>query len=169
MHLLSDSPFIARILGFCLDPRTILMKYYETGTMEDYFKRDQNVSLSLKLCFASDIAKGVEALHAVGISHNDLKPQNILLDITKDRLVCVITDFGISSVLNHDLLSVEAFVVANLRGVSLRYAPPEAIRRFRERQPSSSATVDVFKAGDIYSTGSIYCFLFTNVEPWSPR
>jgi serine/threonine protein kinase len=40
------------------------------------------------------LISGLHAIHAAGIIHGDLKPQNILLDIANDKLV--ICDFGVS-------------------------------------------------------------------------
>jgi serine/threonine protein kinase len=95
----------------------------------------------------------------------DLKPQNVLIDIVKDRPTCVLTDFGITRILSEELLSVHAFQVTDIRGVSLRYASPESIEIFRRKLTVKHAPA--FYAGiDMYSIGSIFFYLACNVHPW---
>ncbi|KAF6519766.1 hypothetical protein HZS61_016183 [Fusarium oxysporum f. sp. conglutinans] len=55
--------------------------------------KDQRMMFDL----LADVAEGVTMLHAMKIVHGDLKPDNILLFRTKDRLVAKLSDFGFCS------------------------------------------------------------------------
>ena len=57
-----------------------------------------NQIYSTRFDFMTDIARGVCYLHAQGIIHRDIKPENILLKNKEDRLICKVTDFGMSRV-----------------------------------------------------------------------
>jgi serine/threonine protein kinase len=66
------------------------------------------------------------------------------------KVNAVLTDFGISNVVDERVLKVKAFEVKHRRGLTVAYAAPEAIVRFRDKnriQPSPQ----VAKAGDVYS------------------
>jgi serine/threonine protein kinase len=72
-----------------------------TPQLRDLVKRSR-YPLSLKeqqvmFDLLTDIAEGVTMLHAMKIVHGDLKPDNILLFWTKDRLVAKLSDFGFCS------------------------------------------------------------------------
>ena len=57
--------------------------------------------------YIADILKGLMLLHSIGVVHNDLKPENLLLDSTKygddlhERPRIKIMDFGLSCVLSN--------------------------------------------------------------------
>ena len=87
----------------------------------------------------------------LGIVHQDIKAANVLLEEHPTKGVqAVITDFGISNVVDDTILTVKAFEVKNMRGLTVKYAPPEAIRRFRNKD-RSKVPPGVAKAGDVYS------------------
>ena len=77
---------------------------------------------------------GLAAIHAANISHNDLKPQNILVD--KSSGVAKITDFGSSRRLE------DVWVWTRRQGAEAYMAPEVALEDKRARDVS-----------DIYSIG----------------
>ncbi len=73
-------------------------------------------------------------LHSKGVCHLDLKPENILLDKDEKRKVyCVLTDFGISQIVNNNILKVKAFDIVPVKGMSVNYAAPERFLMYRQR------------------------------------
>lgn len=76
-------------------------------TLETYVEQmkytDQNLVIKTQLL--SDIASGLSALHALGVVHGDVKPENILLFEESDRLVAKISDFGFCIAGDDDLKS----------------------------------------------------------------
>jgi serine/threonine protein kinase len=105
-------------------------------------------------------------MHKVQLAHCDLKPDNILID--EDRpghFKCVITDFGICHVLSESIIDAKSFNHINVRGVSVRYAAPEAFERFRRRTITS--TPDEIKSGDVFSIGMILYEMLNRKSPWN--
>lgn len=102
----------------------------------------------------------MECLHQCEIAHNDIKTDNVLLvSKSPSMLSPVITDFGISRVLNTDQLLVGAFKTSRVNGFSLQFASPESIGRMRNGLMESDATV--WKRGDVYSSGMLIKELVT--------
>lgn len=76
-----------------------IQEYIEHGSLEDYKKQTLNQD-ELKQVLV-EIARMLHSIHAQNIIHRDLKPDNILIR-HKEPLELVMTDFGISSVLDSE-------------------------------------------------------------------
>eukprot|EP00158_Paraphelidium_tribonemae_P008212 Partr_v1_DN28507_c0_g1_i3_m73823 len=117
MQLLESHPNIVKILGFTYSPPSIAMKLYRHGDLQHFLmKRENAKSKRLLHGFLHDIARGISIIHRRGLVHCDLKLQNILLDRIGNRMVCVITDFGITNIVANSSLLVQEFNVTNLKG-----------------------------------------------------
>jgi tetratricopeptide (TPR) repeat protein len=90
--------------------------------------------LSERVADARALCAGLAAIHAVGITHRDVTPQNVLR-MADGRLV--LTDFG---------LAIEHDDQTTVHGGTPAYLPPEAARGGRSDQRS-----DVFQLGMIIS------------------
>lgn len=90
-----DHPNVTRFYDCIRDGNfvTIVSEYIEGGTLEDY-KNKNELHIPTAIILLTQVAAGLQAIHAAGIIHRDLKPQNIL--IGKDK-IARITDFGIVS------------------------------------------------------------------------
>ena len=96
------------------------------------------------------VVAGVEYLHSLGMSHGDIKPQNIL--VSGDQVK--ITDFGSS------IRPEEMYARTRDNGGTILYSAPEVVgskRRGRSREA-------VF-AADIYSLGVLLYHLVTSQLP----
>ena len=93
---------------------------------------------------------GVQYLHELGMSHGDIKPQNVLVSGDQAK----VTDFG-SSILPEDM-----YTRTRENGGTILYSAPEIVgttRRGRSRE-------EIFQA-DIYSLGVLLYHLVTSCLP----
>jgi serine/threonine protein kinase len=162
LEFMKDSPFIVKLVGYCRDPLCIILKFYREGSLERWYKRQKRRN-HVKLNILNDISKGILELHERQVSHSDLKPLNVLVEELKDRVHFVLTDFGISKILTKEYLASLSFKTNKMQGISLLYAAPDAVVRFREKIPGS-ATEE--KAADVFSLGMITYFVLLKRNPW---
>lgn len=123
----------------------LILEYCSGGTLNDEIKRYGNLSPEKFHSVASSLTRAIGYLHGLGISHQDIKPQNILFD-TMGRPK--ISDFGISvrTILNERIQSL---------GFSPKYSAPEQ-QKCLFHCP--------FKA-DIWSLGLTFFFMVSGIEP----
>lgn len=128
----------------CNDQRVgMIFDYYNAGTLKDspLLGRKETVSI------AKDILLGLSSLHRIGILHNDLKADNILLNRneTTTRIEAYITDFGISCDLSdpqyRHAITINRFV-----------ASPELKKMYIETRDWSALT----DKSDMYSLGLLF-------------
>ena len=100
------------------------------------------------------------------IAHCDIKSDNILLRRGVKRLVIVLTDFGISRILQGKRLIVAGFQNFQVDGASYRYASPEALKRLKTGEDHEP---HIMKAGDIYGWSMITFEMITALPPWTNK
>src|SRR6185312_9573788 len=71
--------------------RFIVMPYYRGGTLADRIRAEGRLALVETVDLAAQLAQGLDALHACGIVHRDVKPSNVLLE---GNGVAALADFG---------------------------------------------------------------------------
>ena len=126
----------------------IVMEYVEGRTLADYLTGGGRIMPDRAIDIAIDVARALEAAHAQGVIHRDIKPGNIMLDGQGDVKV---TDFGIARV------TATAETVAQTAAVlgTASYLSPEQA----QGQP-----VDV--RSDIYSLGCVLFEMVTGRPPF---
>jgi serine/threonine-protein kinase len=129
--------------------RYLVMDYSEGGTLRDLMNYAK--TLSVKECFSlvNDILLGLEQAHNANIIHCDIKPENILLNITAQGWRAKISDFGIAR------LSQEISAEGGNNTGSPGYMAPE---RFYGQFSAAS---------DIYAVGIILYELLVGKRPFS--
>ncbi len=94
---LVDSPHIARIIPLAPETQSrvyTLMPFYDGEALEARLKR-ATPSYAEGLKIAAGLARGIIALHRLGIIHRDIKPDNVMVDAGGGvRLI----DFGVARI-----------------------------------------------------------------------
>ncbi|KAI3643678.1 hypothetical protein MP228_009842 [Amoeboaphelidium protococcarum] len=171
LYRFNDDPLFAKVIAFSDNPYSMVLSYYPLGSLNDYIY-GKNAD-SMKFWYSKrqivhllkQTAVALQKLHAIQVAHCDVKPANILLQTRGDGLLWpVMTDFGISQLLNPEGLQVKAFQVSSLRGISLSYASPESIVLYRNLTPSSMI---LWTASDVYSVSIVMLELLTRSLVWN--
>lgn len=123
------------------------------GDIRSKIKFNNNLEVAWKLRSLHNVAIGIKQLHYIEISHQDLKPSNVLL--YDDGVVSKIGDLGRS--LCNDLEAPHENG-NNFTG-DFNYAPPEFLYRYVEAEWSKRV-----KATDMYLFGSLIVFYFTGTN-----
>ena len=124
----------------------IVMEYLEGGSVYDR-ARSSTVRAGTALEWLSQAASAIDAAHAQGVIHRDVKPANLLLD--GEQRVHV-TDFGIASAAGLDTLTLPGTVLG-----TAGYLSPEQAR-------GETAT----PASDRYALGVVAYELLTGRRPY---
>jgi serine/threonine protein kinase len=103
------------------------------GSLSQFLKTTTNRCKSHITSFSTDIASGLQAMHMKGVVHNDMNPDNVLLDMHNGQTFCVLSGLGISQTITPQILKVGKFQVAQIEGMSLVYAAPDRIAIFRNK------------------------------------
>ncbi|HEY9514603.1 MAG TPA: serine/threonine-protein kinase, partial [Gemmatimonadaceae bacterium] len=129
----------------------ITMEYVEGITLRELIETRGRVGVSATLAIAMQLARALDAAHAHGVIHRDIKPGNLLLD---GAGVLKVMDFGIAR------LAENANEITQL-GIVLGtpdYMPPEQLL---------AETVDV--RSDLYATGVVMYECLTGRLPFAAR
>ena len=125
----------------------IVMEYLDGGSVHDR-ARAEPVAPGRAVEWLRQAAAGLDAAHAQGIVHRDVKPANLLLD-DEDRVH--VTDFGIASAAGFDTLTLPGTVLG-----TAGYLSPEQAR-------GETATA----ASDRYALGVVAYELLTGQRPYA--
>ncbi len=113
----------------------IIMPFYPLSLRLEIFKRhgpqlddfDGRYTEKEIAYILNQLASGIKHLHDKGITHNDLKPSNILIKEVGENSIYVISDFGISTKLRKTIVQqTQVLSEANKHaGLTPDYAAPE--------------------------------------------
>jgi len=145
-------PNVCRVFDFAqADGRAFLIMELATGgTLRDELRADTTAArpLAARIADARAIAAGLGAIHAAGIVHRDISPQNALR-MSDGRLV--LSDFG---------LATDSFDgTASIRGGTVAYMAPEVARGGR-----ASFAADIWALGAV-----IHEAIFGQRLQWNPE
>jgi serine/threonine protein kinase len=115
---------------------SLVMEYVPGGSLQDRMDRQGRLSVPEVLRIGMQTASGLAAAHAQGLVHRDVKPANILLEESVERVR--LTDFGLARAMT-DAAMTRSGVVA---GTPYYMAPEQA----------QGATPDL--RADLFSLGS---------------
>jgi serine/threonine protein kinase len=125
-------------------------KFIAGGSLEDRIRRDERLDLSVTLDVCTQVGEGLDAMHAEGLIHRDVKPGNILLD---ESGKAYITDFGLMKDREASVLTRPGQALG-----SMDYMAPEQIRG-----------EEVTAQTDVYALGCVMCECLTGKPPFADR
>lgn len=132
------------------DTKFISMAYVEGHDLCQLLRKDGKLPLERALNIARQLCAALDAAHAEGVVHRDLKPQNILID-QHDHIY--VSDFGLAKSLESDLGMTQT---GQFLGTP-RYMSPEQ---------AEIGPVD--HRSDLYAFGLILCEMLTGKLPFEP-
>jgi serine/threonine protein kinase len=126
-----------------------VMPLYARGSLADVIRREGPLELPAAVRLAAELGQALDALHALGIVHRDVKPSNVLLGDDG----AVLADFGLARGVDATQLTRDGQLVG-----SAHYLAPELIE-------GASATA----ASDIYALGCLLYECLTGAPPFAGR
>lgn len=128
----------------------LAQQFIDGSSLEQKLKREGRLDLPTTVRICAEVADGLQALWAAGMVHRDIKPGNIMLDLTGKAFI---TDFGLAKDSQGSVLTMPGQALG-----SLDYMSPEQIRG----EP-------VTAAADIYSLGCVMFECLQGKPPFADR
>ncbi|MDJ0601687.1 MAG: serine/threonine-protein kinase [Crocosphaera sp.] len=137
----------------------LIMEYVDGLTMREYLKNQRNKKLSIQELFIyiQQICDALAVVHARGILHRDVNPNNII--IRSGKLEAVLIDFGIAE---YYVPGEEQNFAKNIGHSG--YAPPESFfdpRYSKRHNPNKKEG----KYSDVYSVAGLMYYLIVGEDP----
>lgn len=147
---------VINVYDLMVDPVSMtyseIMEFIPCGDLFSLISLTNGLNIVEADCFFKQILNAITYLHSVGVSHNDLKVENLLLT-RKGQLK--ITDFGTSAVFR---TAWESDVQLSMGACgSERYVAPEQFIKDKEYDP---------RLGDVWSLGVIYLTMIYGKYSW---
>ncbi|MFJ6180591.1 serine/threonine protein kinase [Streptomyces sp. NPDC092295] len=142
------SAYTAQLIEASLDtsPYWLATEYVPGPTLRDAVGVNGPFPPESALRLLAALAEGLAAVHAHGVTHRDLKPQNVILAPQGPQLI----DFGIARGLEQTILTRDGFAPG-----TPGYAAPEVVMRN-----------DVGPAADIFALGATLAYTATGRPPY---
>ena len=128
----------------------LVQRFIRGGSLAEKLEREETLDIETAVKICLWVASGLDAIHAAGLIHRDVKPGNILLD---EEGVAFITDFGLAKDRQGTVLTKPGQALG-----SLDYMAPEQIR-----------SEPVTGAADVYALGCVMCECLTGSPPFADR
>jgi serine/threonine protein kinase len=129
----------------------IVMQYMDGESLGAVFRRGDPVDRALALRIVSEAAAGLAAAHNEGIVHRDVKPDNIFLVGSPERVRAVkMLDFGLARLAGATGLTAKGMIV----GTPEYMAPEQAVNESTDAR------------SDVYGLGVVFYRLLTGVLPF---
>lgn len=146
-------PAIAQIVDQNVDsPRPYFVVELMRGSLKEKLEAGggKGIDMALALRCFLQLAYGLRAAHMAGLTHHNLKPENVLFDSYGNAKL---TDFGLGRVIEVDATKGMPQVFMGTGGMA--YMAPELIGRAKEAGPSA----------DVYGLGIILYEMLTGQIP----
>ncbi|KAI5968494.1 RAD53 [Candida theae] len=153
-------PNIVSLKGFYEDADNyyIIMELVPGGDLMGFVEEFGPVGEEATRVITRQILEGINYVHQLGISHRDLKPDNILI-MQDEPILVKITDFGLAK------FSDNSTVMKTFCG-TLAYLAPEVITGKYGSSQASQANSNYSSLVDIWSLGCLVYVLLTALVPF---
>ncbi|MFY0562466.1 serine/threonine protein kinase [Archangium lansingense] len=164
VHL--KNPCVVRYVGsdFWPDPANghpyIVMEFVPGDTLFA-FAYSQNPSARKATRIVLEVAVTLGEVHAAGVFHRDVKPENILIREGSERPILI--DFGIGS-----LVSAPTVTGSQLPPGTEEFRSPEQIR-FQRANPDGTGQYEYGPTDEMWALGVAYYWLLTDELPFGER
>ncbi len=132
-------------------PESFIATELLTGpTLKRFVEEHPPLPAEIAACFAWEIARALEAAHAQGVVHRDVKPENVLLH---ENRAIKLTDFGIAQMVDAQSMTATGQVLG-----SPGHMAPEQVEG---RECDARA--------DLFALGTVLYYLATGALPFTGR
>jgi eukaryotic-like serine/threonine-protein kinase len=132
----------------------LTMKLLTGETLAARLRRTASISIREGLAILKQMAAGLAAIHAAGILHGDIKPNNIVLDGAGLDVRLWITDFGLARAYTGE---------TSLSGNELAAGTPDYMA------PEVHRGLEPSQASDLFALGVVLHQVFTGEKPFQTR
>lgn len=165
-----DHPNFCKIYAYSEKPASMVLKYYEGGDLASIIHaKNQKIRIPFTtrvvVVIFKAICMAIMEMHQAGFAHCDIKPSNIFIDIQPNAILPIVSDFGITRVLDPSTLKVATFSVSKVRGASIIYAAPEVLVRFR--RGINELNPRIWMSGDVFALSITLQEMLQRLAPWA--
>ncbi|KAK9477085.1 kinase-like domain-containing protein [Lipomyces japonicus] len=155
-----DHPNVVRLKDYDDDAINIylVMEYVSGGDLMDYVTNNGPMSDKMARIVLKQVLQAVAHVHHLGISHRDIKPDNILL-VQEDPVQVKVTDFGLAKI------SESGTFLKTFCG-TLAYLAPEVIKA-RDSSVHKTHLSHYSNKVDMWSIGCLAYVLLTGYLPFN--
>ncbi|MEQ8818801.1 MAG: serine/threonine-protein kinase [Sumerlaeia bacterium] len=129
----------------------LALEYIDGYDLESERRRGKKWDLSEAARVIATVAEALDYTHKQGILHRDIKPGNILIERSTNRVV--LTDFGLAKGSKDDTLTATGFAV----GTPAYMAPEQISDQFGVKPDGRS---------DVFSLGTVFYEMITGKHPF---
>ncbi|MBS2016646.1 MAG: serine/threonine protein kinase [Deltaproteobacteria bacterium] len=133
----------------------LVMELLQGEPLSNVERRERTLSVGTACEYASQILRALEAAHALGVIHRDLKPDNVFVTFEGGRPVLKLIDFGIAKLKQDTPGAQKNLTVAGMLMGTPEYMAPE--------QAYSADKVDV--RADLYAVGVMLYEMLAGTTP----
>jgi eukaryotic-like serine/threonine-protein kinase len=149
-------------VGKAGDAHFIVSEFIDGKTLSERLARSGPMNVGEALDVALQVANALEAAHAAGIVHRDVKPDNIM--IRPDGLVKVL-DFGLAKLSEPERFAVaEIPTVSNSPGRNTNLGPLMGTVRYMSPEQARGEPIDA--RADVWSLGVVLFEMVAGVPPF---
>jgi serine/threonine-protein kinase len=152
------SPHVVQVTDVDHTPEGIaylVMELLQGEPLSNIVRREKKLGVTQACGYTIQILQALEAAHALGVIHRDLKPDNVFVTFAGGKPVLKLIDFGIAKLKTSQVGQTKNLTVAGMLMGTPEYMAPE--------QAYSADKVDV--RADLYAVGVMLYEMLSGVPP----